>query len=243
MKSWVERVQWPPKSSDPLVGACRKEVEAARQEFDLAVSFHELWKPAAYDAELHKRMGTSYASNAFLVVRSALRREMLLALMRLWDKTRGSIRLDNIARALRQPHVIDELVTERIPLNLLEASDQIRMALMQTRDAVLTVIEKYCPGGSHWHVRQHLQSLRHERLAHRRIQEIGAKLKADTDDDEIEYFYNDMIILIKYLMDIFLATAYNPSDTADVYRHHAQFFWAGVRGERTEDHPNYKSMR
>ena len=33
--------------------------------------------------DLHERMGSSYATNTFLVIRSALRRETLLALMRL----------------------------------------------------------------------------------------------------------------------------------------------------------------
>jgi hypothetical protein len=27
----------------------------------------------------------------------------------------------------------------------------------------------------------------------------------------------------------------------DVYRYHASFFWAAVRGERSEGHPNYRA--
>ncbi len=72
--------------NDPKIADLGAEVKAAQQEFDMAVTFHEVWKPAAYDKDLHHRMGKSYASNAFNVVRVALRREMLLALMRLWDK-------------------------------------------------------------------------------------------------------------------------------------------------------------
>ena len=52
----------------------------------MAIAFHEVWKPAAYDKSLHERMGVSLATNAFHVVQAALRREMLLALMRLWDR-------------------------------------------------------------------------------------------------------------------------------------------------------------
>ena len=68
---------------DPKIINLRKLVNAAQEEFDLAVAYHEVWKPAAYNTELHHRMGPSYASQAFRVIRSALRREMVLALMRL----------------------------------------------------------------------------------------------------------------------------------------------------------------
>ena len=47
---------------DPKIAAdiasLRKQVEAAQQEFDMAVRFHETWKPLAYDKDLHNRMGT-----------------------------------------------------------------------------------------------------------------------------------------------------------------------------------------
>ena len=73
-------------TTDPKVAAkiasLQKQVKAAQQEFDMAVMFHETWKPLAYDKDLHKRMGNSFATRTFLVVREALRREMLLALMR-----------------------------------------------------------------------------------------------------------------------------------------------------------------
>ena len=44
----------------------KKMVTAAQQEFDMAVTYHEVWKPAADDKDLHSRMGRSYASQAFL---------------------------------------------------------------------------------------------------------------------------------------------------------------------------------
>ena len=70
---------------DPEIVALREKVTAAQQEFDMAVTFHEVWKPATYDQDLHSRMGKSYASQAFLVTRTALRREMVLALNRAGD--------------------------------------------------------------------------------------------------------------------------------------------------------------
>jgi hypothetical protein len=78
---------------DPKIVALRHKVTAAQQEFDMAVTFHEIWKPAAYDQALHSRLGESFATQAFLVTRTALRREMVLALIRLWDKRQRAIRM------------------------------------------------------------------------------------------------------------------------------------------------------
>ena len=70
---------------DPKIIALKQAVTAAQQEYNMAITFHEVWRPSAYDADLHTCMGKSYATHAFLVVRSALRRQMLLALLRFWD--------------------------------------------------------------------------------------------------------------------------------------------------------------
>ena len=82
--------------NDPEIIRLRASVAAAREEFDLAVVFHEAWKPAAYDEDLRKRMGVSFATNAFHVVRVALRREMWLTLTRLWDKRPDAVRMEFI---------------------------------------------------------------------------------------------------------------------------------------------------
>ena len=47
--------------------------------------------------------------------------------------------------------------------------------------------------------------------------------------------------LIRRLLSLVMAIAYNPEQTGKVYRHHAKFFWAGVRGEWTEGHPSYRA--
>ena len=116
--------------SDPKIVELRAKVKAAQQEFDMAVTFHELWKPAAYDENLHKRMGVSYATNAFHVMRIALRREMLLALMQLWDRSPDAIGMESIARTLRDKQVINTLVVARAArMRLAGVEDQIRQTL------------------------------------------------------------------------------------------------------------------
>jgi hypothetical protein len=93
--------------NDPKITALRAKVTAAREEFDMAVAFHEAWKPAAYDNDLHVRMSASFASNTFLTVRMALRREVLLALMRLWGNDPRVVSMKFIANTLQDKRVIN----------------------------------------------------------------------------------------------------------------------------------------
>ena len=86
---------------DPSIRALEAMVTAMTEEFDLATSFHEIWKPAVADSDLHKRMGKSYATQAFLVIRMALRREMLLALTRMWDSNKQGQRMKSARRHRR----------------------------------------------------------------------------------------------------------------------------------------------
>jgi hypothetical protein len=64
---------------------------------------------------------------------------------------------------------------------------------------------------------------------------------ADATDVEIESFYQDNSELIHLLLSLVERIAYDPNDTAETYHFYASFFWAGVRGERTEGHPNYRA--
>src|ERR1700726_4068602 len=117
---------------DPTITALRAKVTAAREEFDMAVTFHEAWNPAAYDSDLHVRMGASYASNTFLTVRTALRREMLLALMRLWDNDSRVGSMISIGNTLRDKRVVDAFTADRVGrLGLPESYSMMRQELSQ----------------------------------------------------------------------------------------------------------------
>ena len=67
----------------------------------MAMAFTRAWKPAAYDRDLHQRLGTSYAANTFNVIRQVLRREMVLALWRIWARHGKLFRPGAIARRSR----------------------------------------------------------------------------------------------------------------------------------------------
>jgi hypothetical protein len=227
--------------NDPKITALRAKVTAAREEFDMAVAFHEAWKPAAYDNDLHVRMGASYASNTFLTVRTALRREVLLALMRLWGNDPRVVSMKSIANTLQDKRVIDAFAADRVArLGLPESYRMMRQDLNQLANDAVTLIKKYDEGGSHDGVLEKLKRLRDERLAHRNKTTITIA-GADATDAEVESFYLDMAKLISLLLHLVEATAYDPMETAHVYQHYAKFFWAGVRGERTEGHPNFRA--
>jgi hypothetical protein len=230
------------QATKPTLPSLRAAVEAAVEEFDMAVMFHEAWKPAAYDEDLHKRMGVSYATNAFRIVQIALRREMLLALARLWDKNPRTVGLQFITKALANKSIVEALAADRADNSASSGTgkawlrDQMRGSLAHLAIEAIALTNKYSKGGTYYEVRERLTHLRNEHLAHRQIQ---PSTPTETTEEEIEIFYQDSSKLISLLSSIFNGIAYDPFDTAGVYRHYAKLFWATARGERTEGHPNY----
>jgi hypothetical protein len=217
------------KIDDPKIAALREKVTAAQQEFDMAVTFHEVWKPAAYDQDLHSRLGKSYASQAFLVTRTALRREMLLALIRLWDKNTKVIGMQSVRETLLDKAVIEALALDRVNrLGCPEAIGAMRDDLGKKAAEVVLLVSKYMEGGAHHTVFKNLLALRHERLAHRQLTAAVAP-GANATDEEIEEFYQDNSKLIHILLGLVNAMAYDPEDTAKVFRYYASCFWAAFQ--------------
>jgi AbiU2 len=226
--------------SDPKITTLREMVTAAQQELEYAIQFHEVWKIAADDSDLHNRMGKSYASQAFLIMRTALRREMLLALMRLWDTNREAIRMTWIVATLREKGVVDVLAANRVRGSWPGALEMMTAELNKQAAEVFLVANKYMEGGSHKAALEGLKNLRHERLAHRQLAPATVKGENAPDEKEIEEFYQDTAKLVQVLSTLVNAMAYDPEQSVEVYRHYAKFFWAAARGERTEGHPDYR---
>lgn len=208
--------------------------------FTMAVAFHEVWKPTAYDQELHHRMGSSYAGQAFLIVRTALRREMLLALMRIWDTTNGAHSLSKIVATLRNHGTWAALVADRADrLGFQDVEEEIAKHLEKEWNCVLGTYKKYSRGGSHYDVFLRLRNLRHGSLAHTQAPSLDPAC-ADPTDNEVSAFYEDTGDVAKKLMSIIAGTAVDYNDTSGVYSHYSNLFWVNARGERTPGHPNFR---
>lgn len=250
-----------PKPDSKIVSAptgtdkLKKQVTAAAGEFELAVMFYEAWRTAMDDEALHQRLGKSYATNTFRVIMTALRRELILALTRMWDKPKSALRLHTIAGTIRNPQTIEMLAAERrirIEKDMVCAkgattratvaaiTDSVREALEAKAAAALAIADKYTKGGAGFVALEKLKTLRNERLAHYQVEAVVAPSKNATDA-EIESFYRDNAELISLLLGLVNATAYHPEQGAEVHRIYATRFWAGVKGERTEEHPLLRS--
>lgn len=222
------------------------KVKAAQDEAVMASMFHEAWKPAAYDDGLHERLGTSYATHTFISIRTALRREMLLALMRLWDTDRKNraIGMEFIAKTLRDDQFFSALVlerTRRVGMSSPHVEVLMRETLESKLQKVTELIGKYTKGGVHHSVLEKLRILRHEHLAHHQTTPTKAT-GADANDKEIEAFFDDNMEIVTLLLTLVQGTAFDIStEVAGVYRNYARYFWVGVRSERTEGHPNYRA--
>jgi len=162
-----------------------------------------------------------------------------LALMRVWDSDHRTVRMTAIYDTLKNDAVFDAIVAERASKSSVPGfADIIRSTLDEKRTAVHSLIQKYKKAGSGNAAFKKLLALRHERLAHRK-KEANTTMVLPSDQ-EIQTFYEDTLEIMKQLESLVLATSFDLNQAADVYRHHAQFFWASVRGERTEGHPNYR---
>jgi hypothetical protein len=205
----------------------------------LAVVFHEAWKPAAYDADLHGRMGVSCATHTFRAIATALRREVLLALTRLWDKSKGTVRLRDIGKSLSDDdfRLVDVLAAEQgARFNdvhiAAEVSEELRRKAKEVTDLIRANLDQTTA--------KKLRIVRNQRLSHRQVEPASA-CGPDITDDEIEAFYQANLKIIRLLLSVVCGDCSDPEDTAKVYRHYASFFWHGVRGERTEGHPKYRA--
>ncbi len=224
------------KIDDPKILPLRAKARAAHEEFDTAQACHEAWKPAAYDEALHERIGRSFAANTFIVLRQALRREMLLALMRLWDNNSQAVGMKSIANSLQDKRIMDALAAECEAqggglgdADVLgkfgrEQSDALRQRAMEA----IAIIDTYTDGGSRYSTYKKLKRLRDEHLAYRQVTPTPAEVVgADTTDEEIENFYQDMSRLIRLLRGSVEDTDYNPEETAKLRRRHAALFCRG----------------
>jgi hypothetical protein len=246
-----------PPAISPILEKLRRQVDAAAGEFDLATMFYEAWRTAADDDALHTRLGKSYATNTFRVIMTALRRELLLALTRMWDKPQRALRMSAIAHTIRDPQTVGRLAAARgekihkdmvrpggaVPRASVSAiTGSIRHSLVEKAAQVLEITDKYEHGGAGFEALEKLKTVRNERLAHYHLEAVVAPDK-DATDEEIEEFYRDNLELVRLLLSLVTATAYDPQEGADVHHTYAMLFWASVRGERTEGHPNYQRPR
>jgi hypothetical protein len=206
----------------------RARVKAAVQEYDTVVQFHESWRIAAHDKALHERVSHSFAGHTFLIVRRALRREMLLGLSRLWEYQNGTIKIISIADDLENPAILGSL-WPNTPIYA-EVRGQAAEAA--------ALIRRYEKGGSSHSTLSRLRKLRNQHLAHH---QITAKPIGVVEEEEIEKDMEDLYAasakLIGLLGHVVERTAYDPKETAGVYEFYAQFFWEAVTGERNEGHP------
>ena len=113
-----------------------------------------------------------------------------------------------------------------------EDFNDMRNDLQEKATAVGLIVEKYMKGGTHHAVFEKLLALRHERLAHRQLAPATAT-GANATDEEIEEFYQDNSKLIRHLLSVVNAMAYDPQDTANIYSFYASQFWGAF--QRTED--------
>ncbi|XZG69221.1 AbiU2 domain-containing protein [Chitinibacteraceae bacterium HSL-7] len=221
-----------------------KAKEVARtveQEAIFAVQLHETWRPTVSNTDLLERMGTSYATHSFLIIRNALRREVVLALMRLWDRNPRTASLVSISGFLGNTTTYNALVEQRAKglRSDFDVKPFLRETLNEKRDAFIHIFNKH-KDNKRPSIIARLRTLRNEHLAHRQAHNPTDSTELSHSDEEVEQFYQETLELVRLTLSLFLGKHFDiAADAGNVYKFHAKYFWAPVRGERTEGHPNY----
>ena len=174
--------------SDQLIAPLRAKVDAVQSEFENAIACNENWKAAALDEKVHNRLGTSYASSAFLVILEALRRETVLSLSRLWDTNPKAINLISVANLLGDNRFIKYLASERaaqwgndrggghapeVAAFIRESESKLGMeeaSKVRIKAAkAIEIIKQYAPDETKRLLFDRVLIVRNEKLAHRQI--------------------------------------------------------------------------
>jgi hypothetical protein len=216
-------------------------VSVCEEQAVMAAMFHATWSPTVDDEELSARMGTSFARHTFHIVGWALRRELILALMRIWDGQKDTPNMKRIRQWLNDEAKYELLLKERAGRISSEPNSimhLLRESLDPARQRISASIAQYMDGGEKVDAIQRLRIVRNKRLAHR---DLETPMDAvDPTDDQVVQLYLDTLDLVTDLLHLVMGTAFDLREAADVYAHHAKYFWVAARGERTEGHPNYR---
>jgi hypothetical protein len=228
---------------DGRIRSLLDKVASIEGNLDMATALHEVWKPAAYDDDLHRRMGISLASQAFLVVRNALRREMLMALMRVWDRAHSAQSMAAVVKAIHDQDTWNAIVAHRRSgCGFAFLEDHLVGDLERMRDTVQAIHDKYAKGGPAHSTLKALIQLRNNHLAHTQVLS-AAEAPRGPEDDQVEEFYFETTKAGSALLRLLRGQAHDYAGTANVYCHYARRFWAAARGENTDGHPDYQGDR
>jgi hypothetical protein len=146
-----------------------------------------------------------------------------------------------IVRSLREPTTWADLVAHRTEsLGYRFLDDAVEGTLVEFRDEVFAINDAYSKDGAQYHVLHRLVKLRSVDLAHTQASEAVANRGAASFDEQVEAIYSDTQRIVSKLLSLINGNAYSYIDAGHVYAHYAKRFWASVRGENTEGHPDYR---
>jgi hypothetical protein len=146
--------------------------------------------------------------------------------------------MQSIWHDLRDKEVVDAIALDRARrLGFEDVFERMREDIGKRADAAVALIGKYMEGGPRNNVLETLRALRHERLAHRQLSPAtapGASKRDGRRDRRVLSGQFKASKLSHILQSLVKAMAYDPEDTARVFRHCATCFWAGFqKNEKT----------
>ncbi len=202
--------------------------EFACQEMAYITSLHEHWKPAAYDETIFSRFNNTYAGHSFNVIRVALRREVVLGLLRLWDSKPRTFNMRLISENLRDDGLYDCVLSHIRDAFMPSPDCRAEYRAKRTRLCDL-ITDTQGESSNKWKC---LFKIRNEHLAHRNTggqPKLVAVASGDKEDTAVEWLYNRSAKIVEDLLAVTNGHTYSFSVAAGVDNLYAGYFWDAFR--------------
>jgi len=192
------------------ISALKASVQTAKEDLTAALAFYEAWKPVASDEQLLAKLKQSPVATTILTIRLALKREMLLALDRLWQN------MERASRSIKSRDVLSALTKERSSKPAMQAV--VRRQLAQHLAASTAMLDNYASDYAKATLDRWLtaSSLRTSDLA------------ADMEASEIGKLVADLRELTSRLSSLALGECDDFLDVAQQYSDMSLQFWRSV---------------
>ena len=222
--------------TEEIIAELRHRLDLTWQDLMTAVACFEIFRVAARDKTLLDRLGKSFSTGAFNAIRNSLYREVVLALMRIWDKSpKNNLRMEEIILNLTRSEVVASIKRRRreafgdMGHNADAAEAQVEREIRQIK-----FIQNRIMRGSLRNAFKALEKHRNEFLAHSTLGRSSASEIRDVVYGDERYLLRWSAILSKKL-NLLLDLHTSPRSDFRDFKIAAKCFWGPVRAETVEE--------
>ncbi|WP_140411197.1 hypothetical protein [Chromobacterium violaceum] len=209
----------------------KKRNERMQEELEQTIAFYEVWKSFVNASEVKTAMENhGRAILAFNVVQTALLREVVIGLTKIWDKSKGTIKMAKFKEELRNGELVDCIA--KLRLGRIDTVDgqglrklmgphmnAVEMGIRAKICEVVSGVEAYEDGNEG----KELKKIRDGFIAHRNMACEFAQL---SDVGILKKCIEETVAIAKNIESVLNRVSFDFSTTAYKYEDAANDFWS-----------------